>query len=246
MSTDIQKYHDEVTRELANKETLGILLQTTFKGLEEQNVKQAIVEGMIRGFTFKDFLEKNIYAIPFTENKGKPNEKQGYSLITSIDYARKIGMRSGIVGSSEPAYEMNGVKVVACSVTVKRKTAGMVGDFTAKVYFEEYTTGRNLWTSKPRTMIAKVAEMHALRKACPEEMSQVYVEEEMEQKTEGKVADKLAPIDLMPLENKLKACKSYEELGQVFSALPYEAKLKLVTLKDELKAAFLKAKEQKA
>ncbi len=29
-------------------------------------------------------------------------------------------------------------------------------------------------------MIAKVAEVHALRKACPEEMSQIYVEEERE------------------------------------------------------------------
>jgi hypothetical protein len=29
------------------------------------------------------------------------------------------------------------------------------------------------------TMIAKVAEMHALRKACPEELAKSYIEEEM-------------------------------------------------------------------
>ena len=55
----------------------------------------------------------------------------------------------------------------------------MVGDYTAKVYFTEYSTGRNLRNTKPRTMIAKVAEMHALRSAFPEEMAQQYVEEEM-------------------------------------------------------------------
>lgn len=226
MSTDIQKINEEVGKELANKETFATLVATTFKGLQEGSVKQAIVEGMIRGFTFKDFLEKNIYAIPFG---------QTYSLVTSIDYARKIGMRSGVVGVTEPVYEMNGAAIVACSIVVKRKVHGEIGEFAAKVYFTEYTTGRNLWTSKPRTMIAKVAEMHALRKACPEEMSQVYVEEEMEQKVEGK-SEKLAPVALAPLEAKLRACTKVEDLKSVWSALPAEAKTKLEAVKNEVKA----------
>ena len=35
----------------------------------------------------------------------------------------------------------------------------------SEVWEEEYTTGRDLWVNKPRTMIAKVAECQALRKA---------------------------------------------------------------------------------
>lgn len=170
---DIKK---NINKQLGDKETFDSLLVTTFKGLAPQLAKRAILEGMIRGFKFKDFLEKNVYAIKYGD---------GYNLVTSIDYARKIGMRSGVVGKSAPSFEMDAQKLVACTVTVKKKIGTYIGDFTATVYFDEYTTGKNLWNSKPRTMIAKVAEMHALRMACPEEMSQVYAEEEFQKGAEG-------------------------------------------------------------
>ena len=39
-------------------------------------------------------------------------------------------------------------------------------------------------------MIAKVAEMHALRMACPEELSQSYIEEEMDENIKmGEIVD---------------------------------------------------------
>jgi hypothetical protein len=221
MSTDIQKFNEEVSKELANKETFATLVATTFKGLKEHNIRPAIIEGLIRGFSFNDFLEKNVYAIPF---------KEGYSLVTSIHYARKIGMRSGIIGSKEPLFEMDGSKIVACSVTVKRKVQGEIGEFTEKVYFSEYSSGRNLWESKPRTMIAKVAEMHALRKACPEEMSQLYTQEEVEQKPA-----KVEPADLAPAEAKLRATKDMAELLTAWSSLTGFEKKNLEAVKNEVK-----------
>ena len=165
----------EINGELEKVEIQKVLLSTTFKGLSLGNMKVALFEGMTRGFTFKDFLEKNVYAIPFSN---------GYSLVTSIDYARKLGMTGGIVGKSEPIYDEKDNKIISCTITVKKKVGEYVGDYTAKVYFSEYDTGRNLWKTKPRTMIAKVAEMHALRSACPEEMQKVYVEEEMQKEEE--------------------------------------------------------------
>lgn len=223
---ELTKIHEEVNGQLANKEVLNTLVLTTFKGLKPESIKQAVVEGMMRGFEFKDFLEKNIYAIPFG---------QGYSLVTSIDHARKIGMRSGVIGKSEPVYEMSadGKKIVACSVTIKRKIGNEIGDFTAKVYFDEYTTGRNQWTTRPRTMIAKVAEMHALRMACPEEMAQSYVEEEMEKTIVPKVID---PVDIEILGKKLQACTTLIDLQREWSALPFEAKQKLEAIKNEVKS----------
>lgn len=169
----------DIKRELSSPEVARALLSTTFKGLSEVSMRQAMMEGMIRGFTFKDFLEKNVYAIPF----GKTG---GYSLITSIDYARKIGAKSGIVGKKAPIYEMGEEKIIiSCTVTVQKKVGEYVGDFTATVFFDEYYKTNqyktSLWDTKPRTMIAKVAEMHALRMACPEELSQSYIEEELEQ-----------------------------------------------------------------
>jgi hypothetical protein len=236
MTTDIQKINDEVTRELANKETFNTLLAITFKGLEPENMKLAIVEGMIRGFTFQDFLEKNVYAIGF---KNRTTGKQSYSLVVSIDKARKIGMKSNVIGKSVPVYEERDGAIISCSVTIKRKVGNDIGEFSSKVYFAEYTKGRDLWTEKPRTMIAKVAEMHALRMACPEEMSQVYVEEEVEKTIEATFTEKLDPIDVVEFENKLKAVKSLAELKTVWSAIPFEAKKKLESLKDELKKVLL-------
>lgn len=187
--------NEELNKQLT-KETAGALLATTFKGLDAIQMKQAIMEGMIRGFNFKDFLEKNLYAIPFAG---------GYSLITSIDYARKIGMRSGVVGKKKPIYTYDDKgKIISCEVTIQKRVNGFVGDFTAEVFFSEYyKAGRNgkpsLWDQKPHTMIAKVAEMHALRMACPEEMSQLYVEEEMTETPAPRIAD-IANVDTNSLK----------------------------------------------
>lgn len=173
-SKSVIELNNEITKELSDPSVVRGLLGTTFKGLDEKTMRQAAFEGALRGFKFKDFLEKNIYAIPFSGS---------YSLVTSIDYARKRGMRAGIVGKDAPKYVMDGSRIVSCAITVRRFVNGIVGEFTAEVYFDEYNTKRNLWTTKPRTMIAKVAEMHALRMACPEELSQLYTEEEMEGET---------------------------------------------------------------
>jgi hypothetical protein len=203
--TNLIEIKNEIDKELANKEVLSTLVATTFKGLQPPQVRSALMEGMIRGFKFQDFLVKNVYAIPF---------KEGYSLITSVDYARKIGMRSNVIGKSEPIYEEKDGRIISCAVTIKRKVGNEIGDFTAKVYFAEYTTNRNLWTSKPRTMIAKVAEMHALRMACPEEMAQVYVEEEMEK---GNVVEATAVIS-EELIKKVEATKTEADLKAIWEA----------------------------
>jgi len=194
--TDIIKIQEEINLQLAEPKVLNALISTTFKGLSVDNVKKAIFEGMMRGFEFKDFLEKNVYAIPYG---------QTYSLITSVDYARKIGMRSGIVGESAPLYEEKNGQIISCTITVKRKVNDYIGEYSATVYFNEYDTKRNLWTTKPRTMIAKVAEMHALRKACPEELAQSFIEEEMEKETEKPA------IQMEEYKNKLEAVKNLEE-----------------------------------
>lgn len=219
--TKLLAIQDEIKLELGNKKVLDALVSTTFKGLSVPNVYLAIQEGMVRGFTFKDFLEKNVYAIPFS-NK--------YSLVTSIDYARKLGARSGVVGKSEPTFTEKDGKIITCSVTIKRKVADYVGDYTATVYFDEYTTNKNLWTSKPRTMISKVAEMHALRMACPEELSQLYLDVEKDEIPKE--------LDIANYKMKLETTKNLAELKVVWSALPVEAKGELEELKNNLKTKY--------
>lgn len=227
MTTDITTITKEVDGHLADKEAAKTLVETTFKGLSQPVMRQAIIEGMLRGFDFRNFLQKDVYAVPFGQ--------AGYSLVTSIDHARKIGSRSGVVGVNEPVFETDEKGLIStCAVTIKKRFAdGYIGDFTAKVYFAEYTTGKNLWVSKPRTMISKVAEMHALRKACPEETAQIYVAEELDKE------NKPTPTaDIGAFRTRLEAVKSFEELRRVWAEMPVEAKTALLPLKEELKKKY--------
>jgi hypothetical protein len=183
-SKSLALVNQEITKELADPHIVKALLATTFKDFDEKLMRQAIFEGVIRGFAFKNFLQKDVFAIKYHDNKKGVDT---YSLVTSIDYARKLGMRNGVIGKSAPSYTFmddSTSEVETCSVTIKRRVVQDVGEFTATVYFSEYSTGRNLWASKPRTMIAKVAEMHALRMACPEELAKVYTEEEFDKEHE--------------------------------------------------------------
>lgn len=222
----IERINEEVAVELKDQGTLALLAKNTFKGLSPDIIKSAIIEGMLRGFNFKDFLQKNVYAVGYGST---------YSLVTSIDYSRKIGQKSGVVGVEEPIYKDNADgSIETCTVTVKKKTGDYIGDFTATVYFKEYSTGKNLWVAKPRTMIAKVAEMHALRKACPEELAQAYAEEEIQ-----KVAVTEVAIDLVTCAEKLEAATTIDELKNVWKDFtPQERNI------EELKALFITQKNK--
>lgn len=229
-----------ILAEMGNETTQKELVATIFKKFDVATMKRAVLEGFLRGFDFKDFLEKNVYAIKFGD---------GYTLVTSVDYARKRGMKGGIVGTEAPVYKTTeGVmkvdekdtemaKIISCSVTVKKQfEGGYVGDFTAEVYFDEYyKAGKtwdgkyspSMWDTKPRTMIAKVAEMHALRKACPDELSQAYVEEEMNSITEVEVIEeeKTDEEEIKKTVKKLKSFKKLESLQEYYIKVPKAIKL---------------------
>lgn len=178
MTTEIQlsKVNAEINAQLADKAVERALLATTFNGLEVTQMKKAILEGHLRGYTFVDFLKKDVYAVPFG---------QGYALVESIGRSRKIGAKSGINGKSAPTFVMadDGKKILSCSVTVYKR-GGHPAGYTATVDFDEYVSAKPIWKSKPKTMISKVAEQHALRMACPEELSLSYIEEEFDHAAE--------------------------------------------------------------
>ena len=223
---DIVELKNQVNKQLGDAETFKALLATTFNGLEASVAKRAFLEGRMRGFTLEDFLKKNIYAIPF---------KGGYSLVTSIDYARKIGMRSGVVGKSAPVFTFKeGGKPMSCTITIKRMVNEYVGEYTDTVFFDEYTTGRNLWVSKPLTMFAKVAEMHALRMACPEELSQAYAEEEYQKETLHETVVDIT--DYSTREAELRDVKTLAGLTAFWKTTTAAEKIALKEAKDEMKA----------
>lgn len=237
--SSLAKIHEEVSRELATPEVVNSLMEARFKGLTPDLMKRAIVEGMIKGFKLKDFFEGNVYAIPYKMKKGEGQYELTYSLVTSLDNSRKIGAKSGIVGVDAPIYGGNDKDGgVWCSVTVhKQFPSGYIGDFTAKVYLIEYSTGKNLWVTKERTMIAKVAEMHALRKACPE-LAESYIAEEIERPV---IEQKpIVTVSIEEAKAKLGACKNLEDLGAAWSALPaeFKASQEFEILKEDIKLSF--------
>lgn len=123
-----------------------------------------------------DPLLKQLYFIKY--GKG---DRANVSYVTSIDGYRIIAHRTGqFAGIDEPNYKHTKKGILwSCTITVYRKDSDR--GFSATVHFKEYNTGKNLWSKMPMTMIAKVAEAHALRKAFPHDLSGIYTTDEMDQ-----------------------------------------------------------------
>jgi phage recombination protein Bet len=146
--------------------------------------------------------------------------------ITAISYAGNLSiqvMRDGFLTIAHRSGKFAGLES-----GVKVETQGnkevLIGwakvyhqDFKVPVYqeaeFDEYTTGKNLWVSKPKTMIKKVAESMALRKAF--NVNGVYAPEEMDKEINEVNKDKDSieePAE--PTPQQLKTLKSLGYEGE--------------------------------
>ena len=158
-----------------------------------------------------DPLTRQIYAI---KRSGR------MTIQTSIDGFRTIAERSGTyAGQDEPIWldDEKGFPI-KCTVTVhrfspngQRYPAGV-----GVAYFKEYYPNpMNLQKSMPHTMIAKVAEALALRKAFPQDLSGLYTAEEMNQATVTAmpVMDEKHP-KFAEARDKILTCKGTVEVLQ--------------------------------
>jgi phage recombination protein Bet len=87
----------------------------------------------------------------------------------------KIAHRSGQFDGMKTVVEFKDDKPFSATCTVWRKD--MSHPIESNVLISEYTTGQNLWKTKPAVMIGKVAESVALRKAFS--VSGMYSPDEM-------------------------------------------------------------------
>lgn len=152
-----------------------------------------------------DPLMKQLYFIKYGDK---------VSYVTSIDGYRIIAHRTNeFAGTDEPiySYDKNG-KLTHCTVTVFKMVLGEKCGFTAKVKFDEYSTGQNLWKKMPETMIAKVAEAHALRKAFPQDLSGIYTTDEMDQAGNDSRKSKDVPMVNKPQVLKIKEIMNKKEI----------------------------------
>lgn len=149
-----------------------------------------------------DPFARQIYAI-----HRKSNNEEKMSIQTSIDGFRVIAERSGdYAGQDEPVFNEVDGKIISCKVTVYRfksaqkyaiptRYAAAVGVVYWDEYVQlvdEYVNGKktgvkkpsSMWAKMPHTMLSKVAEAQALRKAYPQDLSGLYTGEEMTQADE--------------------------------------------------------------
>lgn len=124
-----------------------------------------------------DPMTRQIY---FMKRSGK------MTIQTSIDGFRVIAERSGdYAGQDEPEFLYKNDKLDCAKVKVYRFRGEQ--RYLASVgvaYWTEYFPGEAqgfMWKKMPHTMLSKVAEALALRKAYPQDLSGLYTNDEMQQ-----------------------------------------------------------------
>ncbi len=114
-----------------------------------------------------DPFAKQIWAVKYGNNPA--------AIFCGRDGFLAIAHRSGKFDGMESGTRKDGDDLVGwCKVYRK----DMSRPFEVEVSLSEYSTGKNLWQTKPKTMIVKVAESHALRRAFG--ISGLYAPEEID------------------------------------------------------------------
>lgn len=158
-----------------------------------------------------DPLRRQIYAIVYKKKKkdedGNWHEDRRVTMVTAIDGYRAIADRTGnyrpgkrSVETSKDAVnpETNPHGIVSATVSVWKRTHGEWHEFSETVYWDEYAPLKEVWENKKptgrfkldtagqwgkmgRVMLQKCAEAQALRRGWPDSLSDLYVQEEMDQ-----------------------------------------------------------------
>lgn len=166
---------------------MDILTKTICKGANQDELRLFI---MVAKSTGLDPFTKQIYAIKRYDSQQK---KEVLSFQVGIDGLRLIAERTGqYEGQTEPQWcgedgvwkdvWLSNSAPAACKVGVYRKgfKSAVFGVVKFSSFVQKTREGNHtsFWAKMPEVMIAKVAESHALRKAFPQELSGLQVEEE--------------------------------------------------------------------
>lgn len=154
----------------------SVIKETIGKRLTDEQFKIFVYTSQALGL---NPLLNEIACVTYKDREGNST----MSIQVMRDGFLTIAHRSGKFAGLESGVKLEDNKLVGWARVYHK-------DFTVPVYqeadFDEYTSGRNLWTSKPKTMIKKVAESMALRKAF--NINGVYAPEELEKEIHSEPA----------------------------------------------------------
>ena len=216
--------------------TSGTSAIASWDGSQIEIIKQQIAKGCSDGElalfgqvcqkTGLDPFSRQIYAI---SRGGK------MSIQISIDGFRTIAARSGLYGGSMTEWcgddgvwrdvWLSSKPPAAAKTTVWRK--GCPNPFTGVARYGAYSQGNSMWSKMPDTMIAKVSEALALRKAFPAELSGLYSSEEMQQADEPPMSYKVdnpQPKAIAPYSEDIKTRQ--QALRECMEILEWDASTK--------------------
>jgi phage recombination protein Bet len=172
--------NNEVMKIDFNQETIDLIKSQIAPKATNDELKLFIYQAKRTGL---DPLARQIYAI-----HRKQNGFDKMTIQTSIDGFRVIAERSGdYAGQDEPIFEESEKGLIKATVKVYRfKGENRYQAAVGVAYWAEYCPVYNgqpsgLWAKMPHTMLAKVAEALALRKAYPQDLSGLYTNDEMNQ-----------------------------------------------------------------
>lgn len=163
-----------------NEDQIKLVIQTVAKGATFPELQMFLYIAKKTGL---DPLAKQIHFTKFKDKNGGSN----ITIITGIDGYRSIASKTGqLAGNDDAVFDSEDKpKPKKATVTVWRIVQGEKQPFTATARWDEYfpsmANKQFMWNKMPYTMLAKCAEALALRKAFPNNLSDVYVEEEMDQ-----------------------------------------------------------------
>lgn len=166
-----------ISPQIFTREQIDLIKRTVAVGATDDELKLFLYTCQKRRL---DPLAKQIY---FQKRRAK-NGPDRVTIITSIDAYRLTADRTGLyAGNDDPVFDSEESPSKA-SVTVWKFIRDTRCPFTASARWDHYYPGDDLgfiWRKMPHLMLGKCAEALALRKAFPEELGGLYIDEEMEQ-----------------------------------------------------------------
>lgn len=188
--TDLVKSDNKLTKKPYSTEQIKLIARTVAKGATEDELKLFLIVANKAGL---DPFSKQIHYV-------KRKTKEGFvgAIQTGIDGYRAIAERTKqYAGSDDIVYDKEDGTPGKATSTVYRIVKGVRVAFTATARWKEYCPPAPMdfmWKKMPYLMLGKVAESLALRKAFPNDLSGIYVEEEME--SVGKVITDPAQVTI--------------------------------------------------